>query len=87
MQSMRFTTAALRTGTMAILAALVGVVCALVWANLAVLPSYVVQADGHAIGGRRCQGVDVGCLRVFLGDGVDGAGVVLHGASFQAYAG
>jgi hypothetical protein len=49
MQSMRFTTAALRTGTMAILAALVGVVCALVWANLAVLPSYVVQADGHAL--------------------------------------
>lgn len=41
--------AAARTGTMAVLAILVGVVCALVWANLAVLPSYVVQADGHAV--------------------------------------
>lgn len=38
-----------RTATMAILAMLVGAVCALVWANLAVLPSYVVQQDGHAV--------------------------------------
>lgn len=41
--------AASRTATMAILAMLVGSVCALVWANLAVLPSYVVQEDGHAV--------------------------------------
>ena len=49
MQTMGLRTAVLRTATMAVLAALVGVVCALVWANLAVLPSYVVQSDGHAL--------------------------------------
>lgn len=41
--------AMVRTLTMVILAVLVGVVCALVWANLAVLPAYMVQADGHAL--------------------------------------
>ena len=41
--------AAVRTLTMVILAVLVGVVCALVWANLAVLPAYMVQSDGHAL--------------------------------------
>lgn len=49
MDAMPLKTAAFRTGTMAILAILVGTVCALVWANLAVLPSYVVQTDGHAV--------------------------------------
>lgn len=37
-----------RTGILAGLAVLVGVVCALLWANLSVLPEYTVQADGHA---------------------------------------
>lgn len=41
--------AAARTGTMAVLAIPGRRHCALVWANLAVLPSYVVQADGHAV--------------------------------------
>lgn len=37
-----------RIGQVAALAVLVGVVGALVWANVTDLPSYVVQADGHA---------------------------------------
>lgn len=37
-----------RVGILTALAVLIGVVGALVWANVAVLPAYVVQADGHA---------------------------------------
>lgn len=37
-----------RIGQLAALAVLVGVVGSLVWANVTYLPSYVVQADGHA---------------------------------------
>lgn len=38
-----------RIGTIAALSVLIGAVGALLWANLAVLPSYVVQSDGHAV--------------------------------------
>lgn len=41
-------TATSRVGVLAALALLLGAVCALLWANLSVLPSYVLQADSHA---------------------------------------
>ncbi|MFT3877998.1 MAG: hypothetical protein QM708_16490 [Propioniciclava sp.] len=45
---MSLTRVLVRSGQLAGLAALLGVVGALVWANVTELPSYVVQADGHA---------------------------------------
>lgn len=37
-----------RSGILAVLALLVGAVCALLWAWLSVLPAWVIQSDGHA---------------------------------------
>ncbi len=45
---MGFRTALSRTLVLGVLAVLVGAVCALLWANLTVLPSWTVMADGHA---------------------------------------
>ena len=45
---MGFRSAVSRTLVLTVLAVLVGAVAALLWANLAVLPEWTVQADGHA---------------------------------------
>lgn len=45
---MGFRSAVSRTFMLAVLAVLVGAVCALLWANVTVLPSWTVMADGHA---------------------------------------